>query len=461
MFAIHAFPASPGDGDSILTLREAESRAVSQGFDVRGSEKQYDSRRWAYWQAVTGYLPRISFNSQYIRLGGTVSGFGSPTTTFPGGGGGLSRALQPPEAPQQPGDQAPDDQFGQPEDLENFFLHDLTVRQPIFNGGSQIVGIKIAKTSREAAKVQIEAARQEAIFQTRDAYLSTVSAKARLQTAQRSLQFSIQNLQSAKIRQQSGVVPITEVLRWEAEVAQNQAAIAQAKTGIDASRYALFSSMGIMLDTLSTTFELLSFDHFAGICSSLSVDTVVEAAVEDNPSYLALQKSTRIALLQKYSAITGYMPSLNGFFTLQWQSAQEFWPEQDPGWYLGLTMNIPVFQGFSNTAQYFRAATEYERSVISENQAHNRFITAARTAARNFLGARQQLEAAQRRRELMEETLDIMQTRYESGVAGQTELLEVALSTEQASLAYIDALFSCLRTHAQYLLNIGQLEVSR
>ncbi|MFP4417940.1 MAG: TolC family protein [Chitinispirillaceae bacterium] len=443
--------------DSVLTLQEAESCAVIAGFDVRGSEKQLDTRTWAYRQAVTSYLPRISFSSQYIRLGGTVSQFGSPTSTFPEGGGRRAKAVQ-----QIPGDQQmPDGEYDQTEDLENFFLHDLTIQQPIINGGSQYMQIKISGAGREAAEFQLNSARQEAIYSTREAYLNAVSAKARVEAAQSSLEFNSRNLQSARIRQQSGVVPITEVLRWEAEVAQSRAALAQARAGADAARYSLFSSMGILLDTLSQSFKLLSYDHFVGRCTTLTVDTAVGKAIQQNPSYQALKTTTRIARLQKYAAITGYIPSLNGFFTLQWQGVEEFLPDQDPGWYLGLNLNIPIFQGFSNTSGYFQAVSEYEESLVSENQAHNRFITAARTAARNFLGARQQLEAADQRQKLLEQTLDIMQTRYESGVAGLTDLLEVSLSTEQARLAYIDALFSCLRAHAQYLLNIGKLEVTR
>jgi outer membrane protein TolC len=88
-------------------------------------------------------------------------------------------------------------------------------------------------------------------------------------------------------------------------------------------------------------------------------------------------------------------------------------------------------------------------------------IVSARTAALNYTASTRSLTAARERRDLMQETVEIMQARYEAGIADQTDLLDVALERDQARLAYIRALFDCLLSHARFLRSIGKLEVTK
>ena len=69
--------------------------------------------------------------------------------------------------------------------------------------------------------------------------------------------------------------------------------------------------------------------------------------------------------------------------------------------------------------------------------------------------------AAKKQQELMEKQLDIMQKRYDGGLVNQSQLLEVSLGEKMARIGYIHKLFECLLYEAEYLKNVGKLEVTQ
>jgi len=442
----------PLTADTLLTLRKAELVALERSFPVRIDKENRSAQKWSYWNAIGGYLPKVNGSSQYLRLGGEVTGTFPGTTPVPTIPGTRRMAQtgpgQPP--PNQPPTKTPDD----------FYIHELSVQQPIANGGAEIIGIRLANAAKKAAAFQSEATRQEVIFEVKNAYFDAVSAQARLDVARLSLELAQKNLAIAQIRQETGVVPITEVLRWRAQMAENDAALARAKTAVETSRLALFSAMGYSIDSTLPEIRLQTVEFFAHQCTTvtLSIDTIDSIPITNNPSFKALQKGTEIANFQKQLAFTQYLPRLNGFYSLQWQATEPI-PEQDGTWYLGLSLSISLFSGFTTTSGYLQEKANYKRTLIEENEARNGFLVQARSAARAYVSTQEQLSAALLQKDLMDQTLKIMQARYESGIANQTDLLEVTISAERARIGYIQALFDCLSSRARFQLAIGTLEV--
>ena len=438
-------------GETLLTIAQAESIAVNNAFQIQIDQKTTASNKWQYWNALGTYLPSVQASSQYLRL--SEDYFTSPTGIFPGGsspGGplpGLSKAAQQP---------SPFDTGAIP---RNLFINEISVNQAIFNS-SAFVGIKISSAAQDAQLYQSEATRQQVIFNVNEAYYNTVAAEGRLRSVELALQFAMESLQNTRIRQQSGVVAITDSLRWEAQVAENRAALAQAEAAVKQSKLALLSAMGYKLDTISSQINVEPFENFAAQCSTLSATSGTNLQIDQNPSYQAVKKSTDIARLQTTLALSRYLPVLSAFYSYQWQAYNQFFPDNGGTWYLGLSLSIPLFSSFTNTSSYLQQRSLAQRSIIEQEQARNGFISQARLSHLTYTSSLIQVQAASQRRNLMEKTLSIMDVRYRSGVANQTDLLQVALETEQARVAYIEAVSQCLIARARYKLSIGTLEVS-
>ncbi len=450
--------------DSLITPEEAERTAVSQGFGVRTQELDESIAGWSLWGAAASYLPRVTASSQYLRLddsglGLGVSGFGSPV---PGGGGGPSDG--PPVLAQAPGDTSgmpPGTGAAQRGIPNSLFLHEVSVQQPIFNAGREIVGLRVALIRRRAARAADSAARQDAILSARESYFNAVASERTLLVAENSLAFAERNLMEAQIRHESGVLPITDITRWRAQVAQSKAESAQAEAAVMSSRLRLLTAMGYRVDRAPDSFRLMDVPFFEGRCSTDTVPIPDSISIEDNPTVRAFQAGTKLSEQQRRLSITNYLPSLNAFYTRQWTATDGVIPENNATWNLGLILSVPVTAWLSNTPDLKTSTAELRKARIQETERMQQLTVSARTAALSYSAASRSLVAAQERRDFMQETVETMQARYEAGIADQTDLLDVALERDRARLAYVRALFECLLSHARYLRSIGKLEVMK
>lgn len=443
-------------GNTLLTLQEVQRIAVRNAFEIRISKQAQSSSNWQFWNTFGGYLPDIRYSSQYLRhaenyFTSTTEFF--PSASIPGsfGGRALAKVLQ------QPIDTVPRFQREFP---RNMFTHEFSVKQAIINS-SAFVGIKIGSAARDVQRYQSHASRQEVIYTVREQYYNAVSAKGRLEAALLSLDFSTESLASARIREESGVAPVTDVLRWEAEIAENRATVSQAESAVELSKLNLLSSMGFDVDTVNVSqIELQPFEDFANECATMITASDTSVDIEQNPSWKAVQVLTKIAKSQKTLALTNYIPVLSGFYSYQWQAFNELFPANGGTWLLGLSLTVPIFPSFKTTSGYFRQKAETEQQIIEREQSRNNFVVSARSALLEYSSSVERLDASALRRDLMEKTLSIMDMRYRAGVVNQTELLQVAVETEQARVAYIQAVLDCLLAKARFKLSTGILEIS-
>ncbi len=450
--------------DSLITPEEAERASAAMGYGVRVQELDERIAKWSTWDAVSSYVPRVSASSQYLRLGDAGVGFGFSGIGQPVPGGGEPTEGLPGMA------QAPSDTSGAPPadfseaqpDLSNsLYIHEISVQQPIFNGGREIVGLRTTFIRRNAARAADSASRLDAILSARESYFNAVSAQQSLAVVRNSLEFSERNLSEAEIKQENGVLPITDVTRWRAQVAQNRARMALAEAAVESSRFRLLITMGYRLDEVPDSFGLIGVPYFEGQCSTHALSIPESISVSGNPTVRSLKVGTELAEQRKRLSIANYIPSLNGFYARQWTATQGVIPDENGTWYLGLILSVPISVWLSNTPNLKTSAAELRKAQIRETEGMQQLLVSARTFALNYVASTRSLTAAEERRDLLLETVQSMQARYEAGVASQTELLDVALERDRARLAYIEALFDCLLSRARFLRSVGKLEVMK
>ncbi len=253
---------------------------------------------------------------------------------------------------------------------------------------------------------------------------------------------------------------MTEVLRWKARVAENEAELTQAETAAQTSRLALLIAMGYGPGTTLPPFALQAVQDFAGRCDSTQPPSFGDIPpVDSNPSFQALERVTEIARYRLTLALTRFFPSLNAFYNVQWEAFGELFPDEGSTWYAGVILSVPLFTGFTTTTSYLSERAQYRAAQIEFEQGRAGIVNQAIAAARAYRGAREQVQAAARQREFTEQTLEVMQQRYDGDIASLTDLLDVSVNTDRARLSYIQALFDCLTAYARYQRSVGGLEI--
>jgi outer membrane protein TolC len=342
--------------------------------------------------------------------------------------------------------------------FKNSFSHEISVNQPISNGGVEIIAIKIARETKKAVEFQLQAIRQEAVFNTRTAYFEGLKAVETAAIAEKSLTFAQRNLARAKTRHQTGDVPITDVLQWEAEVTKRQSDLTQAEAHAKFMMLNLYQNMGVPLEDTDLSVQLDPVSIY-----EQWYDKGLAATQEDitnNPRLLSLKFFTQASRGYEKAALTRFFPKLNAFYKYSWPGWDKVQPWQERrGWTAGATLTIPIFSGFKNSTHYRKTKYEYKKNEVEEKKVENqlkinleRIKLFYRAAFKAVAGARKQLE-------LMEKQLAIMQKRYDGGLVNQLQLLETALGADQAKINYLQKLFECLLLESEYKKEIGKLEI--
>ncbi len=411
-----------------LSLKEAELRAMSNGFDIRIDSIDDISRSWQKKNVIAGYLPKIDYSANLMRLDDSTAYYS-----------GIS--MVGPTVPRP-----------------NILNHEFTLSQPITNGGAEIVAINLAKNTKRAQELGYDANRADLILLVRQRYFELIKANAQIDIAKRDLKWAEKNLVNAEVRFESGVLSEIDLLRWKRSVIDKRAFLMQSKALDEYHQADLKVAMGI--DPLSQpSIETESFTVFEEYYQNFELDS---GLIDSNLRLQSLDGYREISHDQRKLALTSTLPKVNGFGS--WGKDQKWGDDADvitsyAKWRIGIGLNVPLFSGFRNSTAYLekkhdaiKADIDYEKSrhMMSANLIRiSKFIEAAKIGA----------ESAHEQLELNEKAFGIMNDRYELGQVNQIDLLEMNQALAGSRLEYITRTLDALYLYSEYQNAIGKLEV--
>ncbi len=469
---------------AVLTLSDAEQKAATTGFEMRIEHFEERSKEWEKRNAIASYLPSLDYSFDYTQMDEEMVDRSNESfkqfesfadignlifDMIPGLDSATRQKIYTDYADMMLAAAGGQAASGQSSGFESAMLypttfkHAITVTQPITNGGVEIIAIGIARDTKRAIELQIEAMRQEVIYNTRKAYFNALAAVEQTAMAYQDLSWTKQNLINAQTRQESGAIPMTDLLQWEAEVAQKESNVLLAEAAQRFALLSLFQAMGIQAHKADTAVRLEPLETFEQ--QYRSGVSLKEGSVDDNPQLQSIRLLTKVAGGSKRVAVSQFMPKLNTFWSYSWpyyldEDKQLQRRDEQQGWAAGVTVSVPLFSGMRNSTNYKKSTYAYMKAQVEQQQVENQFEVNLKRIRLFHAAAHGSVEAAGKQRELMDKNLEIMQKRYDGGLVNQSQLLEVSLGARMAKIGYIQRLFECLLYEAEYNRAIGKLEVT-
>jgi outer membrane protein TolC len=124
---------------------------------------------------------------------------------------------------------------------------------------------------------------------------------------------------------------------------------------------------------------------------------------------------------------------------------------------VGLSLNVPIFSGFSKDANLKKA--RLQSNLISdqiENLKQN-IDMEVRVARNNFLNAINNMDNQKENATLAESVYNQTKKKYESGLASTTDLTNAQTDLIQAQTNFINALYNAVVAKVDYLKAIGKI----
>ncbi len=216
----------------------------------------------------------------------------------------------------------------------------------LFNGFRTKAGYNAAKDNYEANIFQHESIKQDLVLNITYAYYKTLQAERILRSTEEAVKNSQLHLDFAHARNIAGMATRSDILKSEVELSNAELEKIKAANSLLAAKGNLNQLMGLPSNNLTEIVDDLSELNENPVLSYDSLFAeAMESRVEVKRFYSLLNAQQNYIQLAKGE----YYPSLDA--NANYNFAGEKTSGMQQNWWLGLSLTIPVFKGFSTKAR--------------------------------------------------------------------------------------------------------------
>jgi len=443
LLAMILWLAAAAAGQEILTVDKAVVIALEQNQVLRGAAHDVESSHWGKQNSYTNFLPRVSLDAAVTRIDPETELRANAALDFIRAAAGT---------------------FGIPPsalvNLKPFAYRDtysagITVVQPVYNGGAEIVGVRAADALQEKSEYGYQDTEQDVIARVKMSYYGVLAAQALVAVANENVERTRRYLETTSHRQELGMRTRTDVARWEVQLASDEGNRIRADNLLASARLQLNEVMGVELDR-EFTLERIAFGadstavapeagHPALYASlqGMGGNVITASSLESHPSWRMMDANLRLAEIGIDKSWTNFKPRVNLAFQYGWEKNNTVALDGYRPWALALSFSFPVFNGFGDYTNLQRAREEYQRTEAQVETFRRGLLMQARNAQRNVEAARQRIDVARKAQVQAQDILAAVTRRYETGGASNVDLIDVQTAYTSAKTDFIRALYDC------------------
>jgi outer membrane protein TolC len=124
--------------------------------------------------------------------------------------------------------------------------------------------------------------------------------------------------------------------------------------------------------------------------------------------------------------------------------------------FAGLQLNVPLFQGNGNVQRVKEARLAEQQSALQLTDAHEQLKVEIRQVVASLHETTERLQTQRIVKETAEQSYQIIQYRYEKGVASRLELTDAELALTTADSNYLEAVYDYLSAHIRLDRVVGE-----
>jgi len=392
-FSLALAGQAPEPAPQNMTLADAVRVALERNPTVQAVVAYAQAVHEGIAEAKAARLPRLDFSEGFTRGNNPVYVFGGLLTErqFGASDFGLNFLNTPP-----------------PLDI---FRTQFTAAVPLYDAGQNGGRIKDAKLSAQSAGETGECTRQEVIFKVVKAYTDELLARQNARVAEAEVKSAQSDLHRAEARQEEGQAVPSDLLSAQVQLAQAQEDLLQAQNAVDLAHAALNVAMGLSEDAATTVASQLGESTFeAGALADRQ-----QLALTNRPDLREAGLGVERAANGSHMARADFLPKVNAFGSWE-EDNQTFLTRGGNNWTAGVALTFNVFDGGADRARLAAARYRQTQAQAQLAQMAADVKLQVREAYLNLATAQQRVEVSRHAQSEAEESLRIVQNRYEAGL---------------------------------------------
>ena len=421
-----------------LDLADAVKLALERHPALRAATHQAAAAAAGVDQARGGFLPRVDFSEGITRSDNPVYAFGSLLNQ-----GRFTAA-----------DFAVD-RLNHPDPISNWRTN-IGGSVALFMGGRTVLGYQQAELGRESAEKGRARVEHEVVFGVVRSYYGIHLAQEAQATVEASVRTAEANLSAAEARHDVGVAVASDVLAARVRLARLKEEAIAAANQVKLARASLNDAMGVALDQrykITGRLDLLPlrYDRLEGL---------EDLAREQRPDYR--QAALEEQRLEKEVLRTkgAFLPTMHLMGNYEINN-HRFTSDGQDSWAVGVVLNWNLFSGGADHARLVEAQANHQRATALRERLASAIGLEVHDAFLALQTARERVAVAKDAVTYAEESLRIVQDRYENGLTTIVELLDSETALTAARTNLTRTLYDATVGQARLDLSLGTLDRAR
>jgi TolC family type I secretion outer membrane protein len=309
----------------------------------------------------------------------------------------------------------------------------LAIQQTLYDFGRTHGRVSANDQLVEASTMDYEATRNAVIANVQIAYFAVVQARRLLRVAEETIAQTGKHLTQAKAFYNVGTRSLFDVTKAEVDVAEANVNLIQARNQLRVSMVQLENAMGVHPKGGVDVTDTLSVAPF-----TMTLDSVKAIAFRERPEMRASRARLNANNALVSAAWSQNLPSLSAFGNWTWSA---FNLPLYSRWNAGVTLSLPVFQGFSVAGQVEQAKANEDASRAAVDLLTESMVLEIEQAYWGIKEAEERIAATTKLVEQAEQNLNLAERQYIAGVGTAIETTDAQLALSNARVKSIQALF--------------------
>ena len=417
--APYGFSALAAEPEKELTLKQAIEMALAYSPNLEASREDLAAARFQEKQAYTYYLPTLSTNYGYSKADS------EPTVTIAG------RVY--------------------PSGTKDIYSWSTRLDQPVFSGFRISANHRLAELGVDVAQVNLRLIKLDIAVAVKVAYLDYLRAIKGVLVGRQGVELLEDQLRISKDFYDVGIVPITNVLKTQVDLANSRQRLLEVENQVAVTRATLNRLLGLPLDRPLKVKDILQHRKV-----SITYEMARNTALAERPEIKALSLQLQQADQSIKSAGADFYPQVNlrGSFNKQSDS-----PEMsdslfyDPyGWAVTATLDWTFWEWGRTKYKVSAEKAKKKRIEAVRRETEDQIDLDVKQAYLFLREAEKSIVTAKAAITQAEENYRITQDRFKEQLTTNTEVLDARVLLTRSQ----DNYYSALRT-----FNVAQARLQR
>lgn len=403
---------------SEMSMEQAIDYALTNSPEIQDALLKVQDAEAQILQSKSTGLPQLSASGQYQRY------FKVPLVPLP-------PEFTGPDGPQEVS-------FVQ----KNNLTGSVNLDAMIFDA-AYFVALKAARSARSYAQLELVNSQREVRKQVRDVYLPVLLLQSNLEQLDKNIESLTTLQQETEEIYKAGFAEQLDVDRLSLSLAnlqtERESLDRQYQNAIRALRFTINYPEGQ---------DLSISDDLDGLLAEFDGE-ILTAKVDYNrrPEVRLLDQAVILNDYNIQNFKTQYLPNLRGFGGYQYQYqgndfTNGFWA---PTGFVGLSLNIPLYDGGFKRSQIQRAQISRDQVMVQKTTVQRLIDLEVENARASYTSANERLDAREKNLELAQRIYDTTQIKYREGVGSSLEVNQAEQDLYTAQTNRLQALYELLQ----------------